>query len=152
MFRRLLPNVYSQFSRKDYFQQAFGYHCVDLGRVAGTLGYDVEAAVFLRLRKDNVWPIGENHLSYTEDDAFDVVEFLYDCVSKPIGGSEHTFMGCGWHYNEFDQETGRREFRSDINNVLRDYQDGYELSEDGDVPSTGPGGDAPTAGTRATPI
>ena len=139
MLTRSLLNVYTKFIRDGWFQEAFGYYCVDAGpgQVAGTLGPDVEAEVFLRLRKADLWPLQERYASYSEDDAFDVIEFLHDFVSKPVAGFEHDWNNCGWHYQEFDRDSGRAEFRDRINKLLHDYADGYELTEDGEILALG---------------
>jgi hypothetical protein len=117
----------------DYFQEAFGYNCVDAGKVSGTLGYDIEAQMLRKLRKANLWPIWDKCLDYSEDDLFDIIEFLYDYVSKPIDGYYHSFNDCGWHYQQFNRDAGREEFRFEINSILRDYGDGYELSNEGEI-------------------
>ena len=133
MLGRLLYQVYLSFTQRDYFQQAFGYFCVDDGEVPGSLGSDIEAAILRRLRKTGLWPIKKRHQYYTEDDAFDMIELLYDCVSKPVSGREHTYNNCGWHYDTFNRPAGQQEFRSEINAILHDYQSGFELSETGEV-------------------
>lgn len=133
MFLRLFTDLYRSFSTKEYFQEAFGYYCVDIGNVWGTLGFDNEAQVFRRLRKANLWPIERNSANYSEDDIFDVIEFLYDHVSKPLEGYYHNFNSCGWHYSTFDREAGRHEYLFAINELLQDYNDGYELSKDGEI-------------------
>ena len=101
--------------------------------IAGKLGSDIEAAMFWKLRKTELWPIQNKCDFYSEDDLFDAIEFLHDCVSKPVDGWRHTFNDCGWHYRTFSQDTGRQEFRDEINELLRDYKDGYELSEEGEI-------------------
>jgi len=133
LLRRLVCDVYKIFEAKDYFQEAFGYYCVDEGYVPGNLGWDVEVQVSLSLRKMDLWPIEDRCSEYSEDDLFDVIEFLFDCVSKPIDGYYHSFNNCGWHYSEFDQETGQGEFRAEINELLRDYENGYEISREGEI-------------------
>ena len=57
-----------------------------------------------------------------------MIEFLFDHVSMPIDGNYHSYADCGWHYHTFDKETGRQEFRKEINELLQDYDQGYELS------------------------
>ena len=106
---------------------------MDEGIVAGTLGENVESQVFRMLRKPQLWPFGFRCTFYSEDDLFDVVELLYDHVSKPLEGSYHQFNNCGWHYRTFDQSAGREEFRTQVNELLHDYGDGFELSEDGEI-------------------
>jgi hypothetical protein len=125
--------IYKEFSKRCYFQEAFGFHCVDAGPIDGYLGSDIEAAMFRRVRKSNLWPIGEAYKRYSDDDLFDVIEFLYDCVSEPVEGDYHSYSDCGWHYRDFDRDAGRAEFRHEINTILQDYRDGYELSEAGEI-------------------
>jgi hypothetical protein len=135
MLQRLLRDLYISFSERGYFQQAFGYHCVDAGDVPGDLGSDLEAQVFRALRKPTLWPLVEKVTDYSEDDCFDVIEFLYDCTSRPVEtpGAYHGFNNCGWHYTKFDKDTGQQEFREEVNSVLRDYTAGWELSETGEI-------------------
>jgi len=116
---RLFNDLYKSFDIKYYFQEAFGYNCVDAGDVPGTLGSDIEAQLFRKLRKPNLWPISEICNDYSEDDVFDVIEFLYDRVSKPIDGYYHDYSGCGWHYQTFNIELGRQEWKNEINDILR---------------------------------
>ena len=129
MFRRLFIDLYKLFLVKDYFQEAFGFICVDNGEVLGTLGPDIEGQMLRKLRKENLWPIIDKYASYSEDDLFDVLEFLHYYVSKPVSGEYHSWNDCGWHYKVFDVEAGQQEFRTEINDIFCDYQGGYELSE-----------------------
>lgn len=130
---RLFSDFYLEFLNKDYFQEDFGYYCVDAGDVSGKLGYDIEAQMFRAIRKPDLWPIQEKYKSYSEDDLFDVIEFLYDHVSKPIDGYFHNYNACGYHYNTFDKKTGQQEFRDGVNQILCDYKEGYELSDHGEI-------------------
>jgi hypothetical protein len=66
---------------------------------------------------------------------FDIIEFLYDYISTPIPKSDD------YRYRnqeeEFDQETARQEFRTQINELLKDYEslseNIYLLSEAGEI-------------------
>lgn len=133
MFLRLFKDLYNNFLYKGYFQEAFGYDCVDLGQTVGTLGGDIEAQILRRIRKSNLWTIQEKYENYSEDDVFDIIEFLFDYVSKPIEGFYHNYNDCGWHYQTFNIELGRQEYRSEINDLLKDYAGGYELSDEGEI-------------------
>ncbi|MFM0513329.1 hypothetical protein [Paraburkholderia sp. RL17-373-BIF-A] len=64
---------------------------------------------------------------------FDVIEFLYDHCSKGVEGYYHQFADCGWHYNTFDVRSGREVFRTEMNDILGDYGQGYELSQIGEI-------------------
>ena len=89
--------------------------------------------MLLKIRKSDLWPIESKLAQYSEDDLFDVIEYLYDHVAKGTKGRYHSFSDCGMHYEEFDEEAGQREFREQYNELLRDYGEGYELAEDGKV-------------------
>jgi hypothetical protein len=134
---KLFDALYWDFEGKGYFQEAFGYTCVDAGYVPGSIGGDIQAYFLTKLRKSNLWPISEKHQGYSEEDLFDVIEFLYDYISKPINGRYHSYGDCGWHYDTFEQRSGRNEYRNRINELLKDYREGYELSRKGEILTLG---------------
>lgn len=134
--RKLMLATYRAFALKDYFQQAEGYQCVDAGDVPGTMGEDPETYALLHLRKEGLYPINTK-ADYSEEDIFDLIEFLYDHVSKPLKGDYHSWNDCGWHWETFDINAGRAEFRAEINSFLRDYSGGWELSDTGEILAMG---------------
>jgi len=131
--RKLLYALYNDFEERSYFQELTGYRCVDDGLVTGLAGKDVDAFVLRKLRKPGLWPISNSSHGLTEEDVFDLLEFLHDYVSKPSEGQYHDFGNCGWHYSSFDRVAGRKEFREEVNDLIRDYGDGFELSNDGEI-------------------
>lgn len=130
--RRLFYATYITFYNKDYFQQSMGYDCVDDGRVHGTMGPDLEVYSLLHLRKSGLFPLESDKL-YSEEDVFDLIEFLFDHVSKPLAGTFHSWGNCGWHYTTFEKPAGQEEFRTAVNRFLVDYQGGWELSASGEI-------------------
>ncbi|MEG4408782.1 hypothetical protein [Microcoleus sp. MON2_D5] len=116
---------YLEFLKNDYFYE-------NSGDVPGKLGSDIEAQMLLDIRKPDLWPIEEKCNNYSEDDLFDVIEFLYDRVSEPIHRYDE-WSNHGDSYDTFDRETGKQEFRDRINQLLCDYREGYELSEKGEI-------------------
>ena len=140
LFRRLFLSMYRHFEGEGYFQEYFGYYCVDGGDIPGKLGSDLEGHFLRALRKIDVWPIDERYQKYSEEDLFDVIEFLYDYVSSPVDGYHHSYGDCGWHYEEFDRQEGRDEYRSAMNEQLRDYRQGYELTDKGEIRALPPPG------------
>ncbi len=140
MFTRLFASLFSSFDGQGYFQEAFGYYCVDSGYVPGFVGDDIGGFLLRKLKKDDLWPVHERSSEYLEDDVFDLIELLYDVVSSGTEGGYHSYSDCGWHYREFDKTAGRREFRIAVNEILREYQDGYELSQNGEILSLPPQG------------
>jgi hypothetical protein len=132
MIKKLFLISYRKLSNDGYFQKYFGTDCTD-GDIPGELGQDIESIVFVNLRKESLFPVWKYIDSYTEEDLFDMIEFLYDHSSKGIEGSYHDWNQCGMHYNKFDDQEGRKHFRETINPVLAEYQDGFEISEDGEI-------------------
>jgi hypothetical protein len=133
MLLKLFRTLYVHFDDEGYFQEDLGYHCVDSGFVSGARDYDPEGVLVLELRKSNLCPIRSRLDDYSEDDLFDVIEFLYDHCSKPIDRTWHSWNDCGWHCSTFDRESGRAEYREKMNRILQIYMDGFELSVDGEV-------------------
>lgn len=129
----LFQGIYQDFEERGYFQEYFGYYCVDDGQVSGTVGNNIPAYFLFKLRKNNLWPVNSACLEYTESDLFDVVELLHDHISKGVIGRNHTYGNCGMHYTTFDKESGQNEFRDRLNELLKDYNDGYELSLIGEI-------------------
>ncbi len=132
--------TYQEFDARDYFQEAFGYECVDSGYVWGKAGPNIGAFFFKKLRKKDLWPLEERLGSYAEEDLFDVLELLYDYVSKPTEGYYHSFAGCGHHYSEFDGASGKKEFREEINQTIGAYEKGFEISSKGEIVQLSPKG------------
>jgi len=133
LLKRGFINIYKSYRARHYFQEAYGYDCTDKGFVSGLMGEDIEIFFLTRLRKPNLWPIETTIDSYAEDDLFDIIELLYDFVSKPLKGYYHEWNGCGWHYSTFDKQIGQSEFRAEINPFLEGYLEGYTLSQDGQI-------------------
>ncbi|MDD2297987.1 MAG: hypothetical protein PHX79_09265 [Sphaerochaetaceae bacterium] len=133
MALRLFLNVYNRFDTEGYFQEDLGFHCVDAGFIPGALAQDLEGVLFFALRKEHLYPIRERLDDYSEDDLFDIIEFLHDHCSKPTEREYHCWNNCGWHCSKFDREAGRQEFRDAVNAILELYDPGFELSVDGKV-------------------
>jgi len=131
--KELFNSLYGQLEKEGYFQEHFGYWCVDSGYVPGKLGPDIPATLLFHLRKKDLWPIGECIENYSEHDLFDIIEFLYDHISKPIDGYYHSYSDCGYHYDTFDTNTGLEEYCQKLNEILESYQSGYEISSDGEI-------------------
>jgi hypothetical protein len=131
--KMLFGAVFRRFEETQYFDEAFGFYCVDRDWTPGTIGRQPDVYFLQHLRKSNLWPIKNKLDSYNEDDVFDVIELLYDLVSEPLEGTYHSYENCGMHYSTFNQPSGRTKFRSEINEILADYKDGYELAETGEI-------------------
>jgi hypothetical protein len=131
--RELFKHQFVSLEDEGYFQEALGFECVDAGFIAGTIGQNLEDALLIELRKRGLTPIRHKIEEYSEDDLFDIIEFLYEHCSKPVERQWHSWNECGWHCDTFDKNLGRSEYRDKINKVLALYDKGYELSEDGEI-------------------
>lgn len=131
---QLLISVYQDFRNRGYFDQYIGKECTD-GFIEGKIGSDIQSYILRKIRKVKIWPIADRYLFYSEEDFFDIVEFLHDHISKPLedGATFHGWDNCGNHYSKFDKGAGELEFRDEINQFLADYKSGYELSSTGEV-------------------
>jgi hypothetical protein len=109
-----------------------GYDCVDAGHVVGDIK-DIDLEILLALRKRHLWPIEKRAAEFSEDDLFDMIEFLFQHVSKPIDGTMHTWGDCGMHWEVFNTLEGQKEYRDTINRVLAQYCRKFELSAGGEV-------------------
>jgi hypothetical protein len=128
----LFLRVFDQLKQDGYFAEAFGYECVDQGFVSGTVR-DIELQLLLDIHKKDLWPLHIFSEGYSEDDFFDVIEFLFQHVSKPVDGTYHTWNDCGMHWETFNQTEGKKEFRTRTNAVLRHYEKPFEMSENGEL-------------------
>lgn len=128
----LFVRMFTQLRMDGYFDEAFGYVCVDAGEVDGKVR-DPELEMLLTIRKTGLWPVHEKAPFYSEDDFFDVLEFLSLYVSKPIDGTMHSYNQCGMHWETFNKVAGQQEFHLKVNAVLAHYEQKFELSANGEV-------------------
>lgn len=137
ILKRLFINFYNELERDGYFDENFGYDCVDQGYIQGKLGPNIEDKIFNALLTENLWPITIERVKvvYDEDKLFDVIEFLYDFVSQPLEEDAyyHSWDNCGWHYSKFNAGEGKKYFRKKINEIISNYKDGFQLSLDGQI-------------------
>ncbi len=124
--------VYNKLYKDGYFQKYFGIDCND-GYMEGELGEDIDSIIYVNLRKENLLPIPSKIAEYTEDDLFDIIEFLHDHSSKGLNGFYHTWNNCGYHYQEFNDQEGQKHFREVINPLLKEYLNGFEISDNGEI-------------------
>jgi hypothetical protein len=134
--RELLFNVFDEFDDRGYFQEAFGYDCVDAGAVYGTTGRDPNAYFLRKLGRAPLWPYRAHADAYADiDTLYDVVELLHDLVSKPdeAAGRFHSYGDCGWHFEKFFEAPGQRDFRLEVNGTLALQDPPARLNGDGHI-------------------
>lgn len=133
LLKKLFFLNYEKLEQDGYFQKYFGYYCVDQDYVNGELGADIDSQIFLGIRKEGLWPISTKIDDYSEDDLFDMIEFMHDHCSKPMEGTYHQYNNCGHHYFKFDDKKGQTLYRDQMNHILKDYKEGFEISDDGEI-------------------
>jgi hypothetical protein len=136
--KRLAFNVLDDLEEKGYFQQAFGYWCVDAGAVSGSTGSDPNAWFLRMIGRDDIWPYREHGSGWDEDTLFDVVEVLHDLCAEGTDGFYHNYNDCGMHYLQFDPDSGSSAFREAMNPVLRRYERPLELAVPGRLREAAP--------------
>jgi hypothetical protein len=132
--KKLFKRVYDYMGQNDYFDESFYAYeeCYDDRKPKIP---DVEFEILLKIRKKNLWPISEFIENYSEDDLFDIIEFLHIHVSKPINGvwNDYQQINC---WDKFDKAEGQKEFREKINEILGAYIGKFELSKNGEILKT----------------
>jgi hypothetical protein len=131
--KRFFVSAYKSMVADGLFQEWFGDVCVDRGEIEGRAGGDMPLYVYGKLRQNGIWPFQTNIYVCDQDELFDVIEFLFDHASEGVDGHHHQFNDCGWHYNRFDKVKGQATFRDAMNEILPDYDSGFELSPEGEI-------------------
>lgn len=130
-----VQHLYLYFLKRDYFKQKAGLTSSEIPdhikhKAAITLGFDV-----FPLRDWDAPMITEDHI-------FDLIEFLFDHVSKP-GEWVGMTTDSGWNYydyDSYDEALGKAEFCGFVNSFLCDYKTGFRLEDDGTILALGSDG------------
>ena len=128
--RKSFMIAYKKIRAERYFVKYLG-ELPDRDYCRAELG-DVKGGLYVNLRKENLYPIEEYINDYSEEDLFDIIEFLHDNCSKE--GSELLYFEQERKYSyDYDDIAGRKYFRELLNPILGKYSQGFELSEDGQI-------------------
>ncbi len=124
ILKSLFEAIYNDFYSKAFFTDNIGSYLYGKHQ-EGSLGddHDIERLLFTKLRKRNLWPIYHKIYSYDEVDLFDIIEFCYDYISNPKPNDPEGY----------DINSAKKEFRDAINEHLRDYEEGFEINESGEI-------------------
>jgi hypothetical protein len=128
--KKLFLTIYDMFFGRDYFSEKIGHYDEEIGDYYnGQMGTEdnINRYLFLKLRKEWLWPIYRHLENYSEDDLFDIIEFCYDNISKPIYSNKFDSID----KITYDVKSARDEFREILNPHLKDYEDGYSLDAKG---------------------
>lgn len=131
VLKKLFLITYNKIRNEEYFIEYLGGNS-DRGYITGKLG-DVKDILYVNLRKENLYPIEEHINKYSEEDFFDMVEFLYDHCSKVTYGYFKDVDTDSFYNRIFDDFEGKKYFRELLNPILGKYKDGFEISETGEI-------------------
>lgn len=123
---------YLDFLEQGFFQEHLGAEWPG-GHHKGKIATDIRLRVARELNKKDLYPIEDNLKNYTEGDLFDIIEFLYRYTSKGEKFKPSSRIDHFWIYSNFDDETGKKEFRENINLILKRYNNGFELTKGGEI-------------------
>jgi hypothetical protein len=136
---RQIDSAYRTIDEAGYLQRSFGYTCVDAGEVPGRHGIDLRMKFYLRTSIKIERSVSEAIVNADEVTLFTIIEFIHDHIAKPLEGEGyyHPWNNCGLHLDhrrdKFDETSGRAEWRTEVNETLGFYDDGYRLSESGEI-------------------
>ena len=122
IIRYSFSQIYQQFFYDKWFAEA-GFHWA-----YSNLGL----FMFQKLGYWDIWPFGTMILGYNEEMLFSVIEFLYGYTYNNTIFGEYKCL-----------EDGQKEYRTMVNDILRFYKGGYELSKDGQIQKLSPPGFEP---------
>jgi hypothetical protein len=130
--------VYQQLVFEGYFLERFGTAPLTRplapDQVKSGDVLNVGDEMLLMLRKGKLWPIdGDSVTKYDEDDLFDVIEFLFCYVSKPVKVTRHPKYQTVIGANSYLKAAGQTYFRERINLVLTSYKRPHSLNDMGQV-------------------
>lgn len=97
----------------DCLAKAFPSYCPDGNGITGTNQYDIGPDLSA-LVPGVAWPLWQDAVS--DETLFDVLEYAGQRVAKPSNGEWHSYFR--HHELRFDEETGRSEFRAEVNLLL----------------------------------
>jgi hypothetical protein len=114
--------------RDGWFGGEYPKDCPDGAGVIGTDDVMMTQAINGEI-PDLEWPFNK-HETPSDAAIFDLIEFCFDKVGKPINGGFHSYFN-HFHYDTFDTSTGQSAFRTDINRILSRNGLAYELNDKG---------------------
>ncbi len=128
MFESFMSELHNQ----GYLAEWFGESCVD-GDREGRAGQNIPGFIYRKTRHANIWPVSERFGTWDDATLYTAIEFFHDYVSKPMSSYYHDFASCGNHYGDFERAPGQREYRTEVNEILRHAGAELEINDSGEV-------------------
>jgi len=133
--KSLFGEYYFKLKNEGYFQHSFGKYCVNNGYMPGSEGVTLKAKMIevFGNRQDELDPHSSNIEIWYQDDVFDMIEFFYDYIAKPVDTNIHEWDGCGLHVLTAEKESGRKEWIETWNPILARLKPSFRLTNEGKV-------------------
>jgi hypothetical protein len=135
-FKEIASIQYQKFTNDGYFQHAFGYSCVDGNRyIDGTITIGLAQQLILTFGEVGKYmnPQKESMMNLDYYLLFDLIEFLYDYIAKPMESRYHDYHNCGIHVISASREEGQKEWRDELNKSLVLLEPPYRFTTDGNI-------------------
>jgi len=113
-------DILSYITRHSYLLEAEGFRTHGFEQT-GTWGRNIPIFIMKHLQMEDIWPFEEKLPGYNMTTFFTVIEFLFDYVSKPIGGGK------------YDKKPAQADFRARVNDLLNLYCDEYADEDDNEI-------------------
>ena len=138
----LFSQLYTQLLNHGYFAEYFGYSPKNNDQVfmSGKLENQLERDydIHVKTKKSHLSPIENQFVTYSEDDLFDVIEYLFECVSLPIESNYKVYNNGDFDrelfvHTKYSAEKGKKNFTEKINELLSLYKKPFILAENGEI-------------------
>ncbi|MDQ4500757.1 hypothetical protein [Sinomonas sp. ASV322] len=90
---------------------------------------EIQRATHLRVE----WPLTPDSAnSLPESVLYSLIEYFHDQSQRPRTASYHSFNDCGYHYSDFNRDSGGAVYRWRVNGILEAHGVPYRLGIQGD--------------------
>ncbi len=131
-FHQQVTNIYHYFKNQDYFNEKLGISAQ--GEIPSQTKIKCHISLGFKGFDFFIHPIQPDRMQL-----FDMIEYFYYHISRP-GPLENMTSDTGYNYTDYiyySTPDGRKEFRAMINTILNSYDEGFELTEKGEIEHTG---------------
>lgn len=113
-----------------YFPKILPPACVDDGGISAEwLDTQIASAIGHRIQ----WPLDSHspQLRVSEPILFSLIEFFHDHAQRPRTSWWHSFNECGFHYQQYNRESGGVVYRWRMNEVLAAHGSMFRIAREG---------------------
>lgn len=129
-----LDALLGEFHANGYLARDYPSPCVDDGSDPDSNSNNSQVELWetvrLRIGGLKLWPLPPG--SWREETFYSLIEVYHDLVARPRRRWDHVHNDCGWHFEDFDTDAGRRVYRSLVNRLLAENGVELRLAEHGE--------------------